>query len=304
MITIGLTGANGQLGLCIMDAARTAGDIHITPITRDDFDLNDPLSVEKTVDLLRGVKCNVLVNSAAYTAVDGAEADIASAYTINEKSPNILAAACAILDIPIIHISTDYVFNGRQTEPYIETDTPDPLSVYGKSKYAGEVAIRAAHKKSVIIRSAWLFSAYRKNFLKTMLILGQQKSSLSIVADQVGTPTYASDLAHGVLAVVRAITQGRDVYGTYHYGGYPDASWYDFAVAIFDRARAFGLTTPSTITAIPTSSYPLPARRPMYSVLSSTLFAKIFGLPPSDWRSGIDETLSILQSTGEINHGT
>lgn len=304
MITIGLTGANGQLGLCMCDAARAAGDIHITPITRDEFDLNAPLSFEKTVELLRSLKCDVVVNIAAYTAVDGAEADIASAYTINEKSPKILAAACAALDIPIIHISTDYVFNGRQATPYIESDTPDPLSVYGKSKQAGETAIRAAHKKSVIIRSAWLFSAYRKNFLKTMIELGQKKSSLSIVSDQTGTPTYAPDLARGVLTVVRAITSGRDVYGTYHYGGYPDASWYDFAVAIFDRARATGLNTPATITAIPTSAYPLPARRPAYSVLSSALFAKTFGLPPSDWRSAIDDALSILQSTGEINHGT
>ncbi len=299
MIRIGLTGAQGQLGLCIQDAATTIKNISIIPLSRDILDLNAPLTVPNITVLLRDLKCDLLVNTAAFTSVDGAEKDIASAYTINEKSPGVLSAACAELDIPIIHISTDYVFDGTKNHPYVEHDTPRPLSIYGNSKRDGEIIVLKNNPKAMIIRSAWLFSAYRKNFMKTILSLAEKKSDLSIVSDQIGNPTYTPDLAHAVLVAASAFIKNPKLAGIYHYAGTPETSWHGFATEIFNYAKQHGIKTPTTLVPIPTSGYPLPAKRPNYSALSSEFFIKTFNISPSDWAAGINDALIKLQKNGD-----
>lgn len=295
MIRIGLTGAHGQLGLCMQDVAATMNDISIIPLPREIIDMNAPLTVPNITALLRNSKCDILVNAAAFTAVDGAEKDIASAYTVNEKSPGILSAACAALNIPIIHISTDYVFDGTKGQPYIEDDTPKPLSVYGKSKRDGEMIVMKNNPNTIIIRSAWLFSPYRKNFMKTILSLGEHKSDLSIVADQIGSPTYALDLARAVLMAATTFIKNPALTGIYHYAGIPETSWHGFATEIFNHAKQHGRKAPATLVPIPTSGFPLPAKRPSYSALSSELFQKTFNVPPSDWHAGIKDALTKLK---------
>lgn len=279
-----LTGANGQLGLCFQDCI--SDSIKLTALSSKELDITCKASVQKTVNTL---KPDVIVNCAAYTAVDKAESELEQAHAVNCQGPENLAYAAAMLDIPLIHVSTDYVFDGNATEPYLPTDATSPQSVYGHTKLAGEQAIKAITSKYIIIRTAWIFSEYGNNFMKTMLRLGANRDELGIVADQIGCPTYAGDLAKCILNFITLVkSNANTIYSTYHFCGGEQVSWYEFANAIFDEAKAKkALATKPLLKELATSEYPTPAKRPKYSVMRDTSPHVTF----SDWRLALKKII-------------
>jgi dTDP-4-dehydrorhamnose reductase len=258
-----ITGANGQLGQALV-AACEAHKISYIATTRADFDISQ---LDNISDQLALYRPDIVVNAAAYTAVDKAETDVSAAYLINEIGAKNLATACNNLSIPLIHISTDYVFAGDASTPY-QTNVPcAPQTVYGASKLAGERAIAEALPAHLIIRTAWLYSEYANNFAKTMLRLANDRDSISVVADQIGCPTYAPDLAEVILAVAAKMLETKwQHYGVYHYTGAEIMSWYEFAKRIM-ALRAQHLAKTTQIIAINSDQYPTAAKRPIYSVL-------------------------------------
>lgn len=278
----------GQTGQVATELARQAGaDIAMTCLGRDHADLNDPGACSAAI---AASDADVVINAAAYTAVDRAESEEDLATTINGTSPGAMATACAVLGIPFLHISTDYVFDGTGTRPWQPDDATGPLGVYGRSKLAGEEAVRAAHGPHAILRTSWVFSAYGANFVKTMLRLGVERDKLTIVGDQVGGPTAAADIAAALLAMARAFHAGQGTTGTYHFSGAPDVSWADFAREIFAQA---GLTP--QVEDIPTSAYPTPARRPANSRMDCTALTRDYGIERPDWRLSLRSVLSDLK---------
>jgi dTDP-4-dehydrorhamnose reductase len=223
-----------------------------------------------------------VINAAAWTAVDLAETQAAAAHTVNADAPAAMARACAARAVPFVHISTDYVFAGTGAAPFAPNDPAAPLGAYGRSKWAGEVGIRASNARHVILRTSWVFSAHGNNFLKTMLRLGAVRPALTVVADQIGGPTPATAIADALWTIAAAMTQGRALGGTYHLSGAPDVSWADFARAIMTAANL-----PCNITDIPTSAYPTPAQRPANSRLDCTSLAVDFAIPRPDWRTAL-----------------
>ncbi|WP_343116137.1 dTDP-4-dehydrorhamnose reductase [Ostreiculturibacter nitratireducens] len=254
---------------------------------RDKADLTDPAAC---ADAILSARPEAVINAAAWTAVDKAEAEEETARRVNAEAPGTMARACAELGIPLVHISTDYVFDGSGTTPWLPDDTTAPLGAYGRTKLAGEEAVRAAGEAHVILRTSWVFSAHGTNFVKTMLRLGAERDRLTIVADQVGGPTPAADIAGACLAIAEALKADPSKSGTYHFAGTPDVSWADFARAIFARA---GLRT--SVEDIPTSAYPTPARRPANSRLDCSGL-EAFGLTRPDWRTGLDAVLAELRN--------
>ena len=231
-----------------------------------------------------------IVNCAAYTAVDDAEANENLAYAINAVGPKNLAVVAESFGAPLIHISTDYVFNGVASSPYTVNAAPEPGCVYGETKLAGEQFVRKSASKHIIVRTAWLYGKNGKNFVSTMLRLMQDRDSLSIVNDQRGTPTYAVDLAR---AVAEFIKQDTKVFGLYHYTNAGQTTWYEFAVRIYEKARQMGLIhTECSVSPIPSSEYPTKARRPFYSVLDCTKIERALGLSRPDWEDGLDRYLN------------
>jgi dTDP-4-dehydrorhamnose reductase len=230
-----------------------------------------------------------VINAAAFTAVDRAEEEEALALTINGAAPGAMARACADLDIPFVHISTDYVFAGTGTAPWRPEDPTAPLGAYGRTKLAGEEAIRVAGGRHAILRTSWVFSPHGTNFLKTMLRLSESREALNVVADQIGGPTPARDIARACLRIAEALKSAPELAGTYHFSGAPDASWADFARAIFDQA---GRTV--AVTGIPTTDYPTPAARPLNSRMDCADLEAAFGIERPDWRQGLAETLENL----------
>lgn len=235
----------------------------------------------------------IVVNAAAYTAVDKAESEPGEAFRINAEAPARLAALCAAARVPLIHISTDYVFDGQQTQPYVESDTRRPLGVYGASKAAGEDAVRAGCGQHIILRTSWVYSGEGHNFLRTMLRLGAERESLSVVDDQYGAPTSADDLASAILTIVAAIAQaGPDApWGTYHLTGAGETTWHGFATEIFRLTAASGAKTPRLLP-IPTREYPTPALRPASSRLDNGKIARSFGITLPSWQQSLAETLA------------
>lgn len=238
-----------------------------------------------------------IINAAAYTAVDRAESDPASAWAVNVTAVAAIARAAEQLAVPLVHFSTDYVFDGRSTEPYTPADRVAPLSVYGKTKLAGELAVSTLCGSGWILRTSWVFSEYGNNFVKTMLRLGAERSSLDVVTDQYGRPSYAGDLASLALRLVTAAKAGtlQHFPGLYHLGAGPAVTWHAFAEEIFEMSTRLGLlATAPTVHAIKTSGYPTPARRPLHAVLapSGDFQAGLGGL--ADWRDGLASTLSAL----------
>jgi dTDP-4-dehydrorhamnose reductase len=231
----------------------------------------------------------VVINAAAYTAVDKAEEEEAQAMVLNAEAPGAMARACAAHDIPFLHISTDYVFAGSGDTPWLETDPVAPRNAYGRSKLAGEQAVLAAGGQAAILRTSWVFSAHGANFVKTMLRLSETRDALSVVADQIGGPTPAADIAATLLVMGRAMQDGQPG-GIYHYGGQPAVSWAGFAREIFAQA---GRAT--TVTDIPTSAYPTPATRPLNSRLSGDKLLADFGIRPPDWKAGLAAVLNDLK---------
>ncbi len=254
-------------------------------LDRDEIDLTRP---ETCVAAIKEVRPDVVINAAAYTAVDKAESEEAIAERINGVAPGAMAAACAALDIPLVHISTDYVFDGAGTMPFAPDAPTRPLGAYGRTKLKGEIAVRDSGVVHAIVRTSWVFSAHGANFVKTMLRLGETRDSLDIVADQIGGPTPAAALAKACLVVAEALRADPGKTGTYHFSGAPDVSWADFAREIFRQAgRAV------TVTDIPSSAYPTSAHRPANSRLECSTLS-VFGLTRPDWKIYLDETLREL----------
>jgi len=255
----------------------------VTCLGRDQADLTDPAACAAAI---RTHRPRAVINAAAYTAVDAAEQDEATATTINADSPGAMAQTCAELGIPLVHISTDYVFSGGGTAPWAPDAPTGPLGAYGRSKLAGETAVRAARGPHVILRTSWVVSAHGNNFVKTMHRLGAERDHLTVVADQIGGLTPARAIAQACHTIARALITDPTKGGTYHFSGAPDASWADVARAVMTAAGH-----PCTITDIPSSDYPTPATRPLNSRMDCTTLETVFGLSRPDWRVCIQEIL-------------
>ena len=281
-----LIGADGQLGQVLQTACQSLGEIQT--LTRQQVDLQDLEQLHTTVLALRP---DGVINAAAYTAVDQAEKEPGLAWAINAQAPQTLAEVTHQLGIPFFHVSTDYVFDGQKNTPYLETDTPHPLGVYGQSKLAGEQAIQAVGGDYCILRTAWVYGVTGKgNFMKTMLRLGQSRESIGVVMDQVGCPTSTLDLAQAIADLYRV-----QAWGIYHFTNSGVCSWYDFAVAIFEEAAGLGIPlTLKEVKPITTADYPTPAQRPAYSVLATQKFTQTVGYIPSHWRKALRVVLNHL----------
>ncbi|GGY53956.1 dTDP-4-dehydrorhamnose reductase [Parvularcula lutaonensis] len=284
-LTILVAGKSGQVARSLVEAAEKRSGLKLTAMGRPELDIADRESVESA---LARVKPDILINAAAYTAVDNAENDREAAYAGNEAGPRHLAEASAAQGIPMIHISTDYVFDGEASRPYTEQDAVSPLGVYGKSKFAGEEAVAHANPEHLILRTAWVYGAFGKNFLKTMLAVAENRDELRVVADQKGAPTSSHDIAEALLDLAEKVGPGADpdLYGTYHMTARGECVWAEFAEAIFAASAAIGGPTAS-VEHIPSSEYPTPAKRPAYSVLDSSALEKAFGVRLPDWREPV-----------------
>jgi len=287
-----ITGSYGQLGRCLQDRLSSL-EYEWVAVDRDTLDITDAIAVEH---FIAHEHPNLIINAAAYTAVDKAESDIDAATSVNEIAPMLLAKACHAANIPLIHVSTDYVFDGQASVPYPPEAPTHPQSVYGKTKLAGELAIQAVLKEHVIIRTAWVFSEYGHNFVKTMLRLSQDHSQLRVIADQYGCPTYAGHLADAILTIVSQLSEGNTHWGTYHYCDDHITSWHGFANAIFDEATHMGMITkPIEVRAINTDEYPVSAKRPGYSVLNCSSLHQDWSVTQASWRQSLNAIMLKLK---------
>jgi dTDP-4-dehydrorhamnose reductase len=287
--TILVTGANGQLGSEIKEAAANSACRYIFT---DVADLD--ITCQETVrSYLSKLKPEIIINCAAYTAVDKAETDAELAGLVNEQAPRILAQESAAIGAKLIHISTDYVFDGMAWKPYSEDAAVNPQSVYGATKLAGEQACFAGNTQSMIVRTSWLYSRHGANFVKTMIRLGKDRESLNVVSDQIGSPTWAADLAQALVAVAEKISAQPKLFvpGIYHYSNEGVCSWYDFAVKIH---QLDGISC--KLSPIPGSLYPTPAKRPHYSVLDKTKIKEIYGVQIPHWEASLVKCIYQLNS--------
>ena len=285
-------GSKGQLGQCLNDQlAITEHDVVYA--SRGQIDIAE---FEVTNAQMLEISPDIVINATAYTAVDKAEEEHQAANRINHLAVANISSICNQLDCWLIHISTDYVFDGNSEVPYQEDNTPNPQGVYGDSKLKGEMAIEASGCKYLIIRTAWVYSEYGNNFLKTMLRLGADRDELSIVGDQIGCPTYAQDIAKTIVSIISCLDLKDSSLGTYHYCGDESCSWYDFARAIFLEAEVQGIKTPSYVKSISTADYPTLAIRPAYSVLDCSKIESCFDVTRSNWRDSIKTVINRLQS--------
>lgn len=285
-IRILITGAYGQLGKSIKQIIdRDLSGIEATYTDIDSLDLTNPETVDSK---LKEGNFDIIVNCAAYTAVDRAESDEVSCSKINTEAVGHIAKAARRNKVKVIHISTDYVFNGENFRPYDENDEPDPRSIYGRTKLEGEGILMSFCPDSIIIRTAWLYSEYGNNFVKTMLRLGTEKDSIGVVCDQIGTPTYAGDLAATILQV---ILSDKWKPGIYHFTNEGVASWYDFAIAIHKLAHI----DKCRITPLATKEYPTAARRPQYSVLSKKKIKNTFGIVIPHWEESLARCIDSMK---------
>ena len=276
----------GQTGQVARELAMLGG---VTTLGRAEADLSVPGAMEAAI---AAHAPRAVINAAAYTGVDRAEEEAALAHAVNADAPGEMARACAARAVPLVHISTDYVFGGGGLAPWRPGDAPDPQNAYGRTKLAGERAVRDAGGAHVILRTSWVFSAHGANFVKTMLRLSDSRDALSIVADQIGGPTPAADIAAAVLQIAGALEGGAQG-GTYHFSGAPEVSWADFARAIFMQA-----SRDVTVSDIATADYPTPARRPLNSRMDCAALAADFGIERPDWRAGLADVLTRLSKEG------
>ncbi|MEZ8371110.1 dTDP-4-dehydrorhamnose reductase [Vibrio splendidus] len=281
-----ITGCYGQVGSCLTEQLANDESITVLALDRENLDITSQDAVNAVVAEFQPT---IIINAAAHTAVDKAEEEVDLSYTINRDGPKYLAQAAQSVGAAIQHISTDYVFEGNKAGEYTETNATNPQGVYGESKLAGELAVAEACDKHIILRTAWVFGESGNNFVKTMLRLGQNRDSLSIVGDQFGGPTYAGDIANTLIQIAKRINQGDAVeYGVYHYSGLPHVSWFDFADAIFDVAVEQGvLVNKPSLTSITTEQYPTPAKRPSNSRLSTEKITLGFSVKASDWKAAL-----------------
>jgi dTDP-4-dehydrorhamnose reductase len=291
--TILVTGANGQLGMELQHIAQEYTGFHFVFTTRHEMPLDDMAAIEKVIN---EHKPAYVVNCAAYTAVDKAETEKELAYQINAEAAGVIASTCKKNNAQLIHISTDYVFKGDGNRPYSEDDPTDAVNLYGDSKLQGEKKVLKEDPSSIIIRTAWVYSAFGKNFVKTMLRLMSEKERINVVSDQYGTPTYAADLAEAIMKIITVLDDANkqaatnDYGGIYHFSNDGNISWYDFAVAIRDLSASTCVVNP-----IPTAQYPTPASRPAYSVLDKSKIRGTFGVIIKDWKGSLANCLKQLQ---------
>ena len=284
-------GSKGQLGCCLADQLSDTG-YEVIFTSRAEIDISDLVETKVKITAL----CpTIVINASAYTAVDKAEDDPYGAEKINHIAVANIASTCREIGCWLIHISTDYVFDGVSSHPYGEDAETNPQGVYGDSKLKGELAIQSSGCKYLMIRTAWVYSEYGNNFLKTMLRLGADRDELSIVGDQIGCPTYAQDIAKSIVSILSRLDLKGSTSGIYHYCGDEPCSWYDFARAIFLEAEVRGLKTPTHVTSIATADYPTPAVRPAYSVLDCSKIESCFDVTRSNWRDGIKTVIPRLQ---------
>ena len=280
-----ITGCNGQLGRELRLLQKENDDIRWTNADIEELDITDPTAIEAYVDKHR---IDSIVNCAAYTAVDKAEEDAERCRILNALAPEYLARAMAKHGGQLIQISTDYVFDGTAHQPYTETDTPRPTGVYGQTKLSGERAAIAVCPDTIVIRTAWLYSPFGNNFVKTMLRLGRERENLGVVFDQIGTPTYAHDLAIAIVAALRKPLPA----GIYHFTNEGATSWYDFAVAIHRIARIHTCT----VHPLHTAEYPTPAQRPFYSLLDKTKIKRTLGIEIRHWEDALNHCIDRLEA--------
>lgn len=283
-----LTGRDGQVGSEIIGLQETCR-FELIAIGKDVLDLGEPDRVKR---FMGGVQPDLVINAAAYTEVDRAETDADSATRVNHLGAAYLANACSRADIPLLHISTDYVYDGRKDTPYREQDPPAPISVYGHTKLAGDHAV-AAHPQHLILRTAWVFGAHGQNFVKTMLRLGSERDELAVVDDQHGAPTWSRDIAVTLIRLANRYADAQPIpWGIYHYTGSPSTSWFGFAQAIFQMAVDMGiLRTAPALIPIRSDQYPTAAARPRQSILDCSKIESTFGITTADWQAGLRQVL-------------
>ncbi|EHR1008853.1 dTDP-4-dehydrorhamnose reductase [Vibrio parahaemolyticus] len=281
-----VTGSKGQVGYCLAELLSNEENVALLAVDREDLDITNQEAVNEVV---KAFKPTIIINAAAHTAVDKAEQEVEVSYAINRDGPKFLAEAAQDIGAAILHISTDYVFEGNKEGEYVEDDATNPQGVYGASKLAGEIAVAEVCDKHVILRTAWVFGEHGNNFVKTMLRLAATRNELSIVGDQFGGPTYAGDIAKALVEIAKKISNDESVeYGVYHYSGLPHVSWYEFADTIFDNAIKQGIMhNKPTLSSITTEQYPTPAKRPSNSTLSSNKITHAFAIGTSNWKAAI-----------------
>ena len=286
-----LTGSNGQVGFELCQLTKNSNHEWIC-LNRTDLDITSEADIKK---VLKHHKPDIVINAAAYTAVDKAEVEKELAMTVNAYGPMYLAEACQKLDAALIHISTDYVFSGCNARPYLEDDEVEPKCYYGLSKLKGEQFIVKYCKRHIILRTSWVFGSHGNNFVKKMLQLAREKNTLHVVNDQLGAPTSASGIANALMTIIKCIEDREVNWGTYHYSGFPFTSWYGFAEIIFNNAYEYGLIKNEIkLRAINTVDYPTPAKRPSNSTLDNSKINFEFGIVPDDWTLNIKKLIKHL----------
>lgn len=277
-----VSGANGQLGQAIQSVAGNFPSLDLIFCSSSELNITDTTNCESVFEKF---KPNFCINTAAYTAVDKAETEPEKAYAINVVGAQNLAQVCKTYDTVLLHVSTDFVFDGLANQPYLEDDVPNPTGVYGVTKLQGEQAIASTWNKHFIIRTSWVYSQFANNFMKTMLRLASERDSLSVVSDQIGTPTNAVDLAECLLTIISTqhpTPNTQHPFGIYNYSNEGQCSWYEFATEIFKQYQLSVNVNP-----IPSSAYPTPAKRPAYSVLDKSKIKTVFGINISNWQEQI-----------------
>ncbi len=287
-LKVALTGANGQLGYQLVK--KLADKVTLLALDRAALDITNSAEV---VETLSAFAPDVIINAAAYTAVDKAEQEPELAKAINETGPENLAKVAAKLDAVLIHVSTDYVFDGQSDKPYVETNATNPQSIYGLTKLNGEQAVAKHCAKHLILRTAWVFAEHGNNFVKTMLRLAESRPELGVVADQIGGPTYAGDIAEAIISIVSQLSaENERRYGVYHYSGAPYVSWHQFACSIFQQALQQQLIVQAPkVNAITTAEYPTPAKRPAFSMLDCSKIQQVFAVLPSNWQTALNNLI-------------
>jgi len=292
-------GCRGQVGAELM-RARWDHPAEVTGLARPQFDIAAP---DKIAEALSALRPNIVVNAAAYTAVDRAETDEAQAFAVNAEGPRMVAEACSRGRIPLIHLSTDYVFDGSATRPYRESDPIRPINAYGRSKAAGEAAVRLYQPRHIIVRTAWVHASHGGNFVRTMVRLARERDEVAVVTDQLGTPTAAADIAAAIVQIARRIASaGKELadvpWGTYHYTAHGETSWHDLAKHIFEQLARAGGRRPQ-LRPIAAADYASQTPRPAYSILDCTLIEQAFGVARLPWQEGVDRVLDALLSAGD-----